>query len=196
MTKICLPLEQLVSSMPYEQIDDLLAHGIAEKVDDTPRIPRLLFLDVDGVLNNSRHRNPYKGCMDEKLFLGSFDPKCLGFLLNVLDDVPDTKIVISSTWRKDPLLMKVLHTKLGRYSRNVIGSTESFNHGFRGLEIEHFLYTYFRDQEITMCILDDDGDFFPHQKQFHIQTDPEYGVTKTIAYRVLQRLLNSKRTIS
>ncbi|QIG69749.1 hypothetical protein EVB81_180 [Rhizobium phage RHph_I46] len=194
MVDIRIPAEQLESVMPYEHLEDLIAHGIAERID----IPRLLFLDVDGVLNNTRWKNPAlkEERTDERFFLNSFDTQCVRRLIQVLAELHDTKIVISSTWRKDPLLMKVLETKLGRFNKNIIGKTVSFRHGYRGLEIEDFLFTNFRNREITMCILDDDGDFFPHQKQFHVQTDMEYGVTDTIAYRVKQRLLYSKRTIS
>jgi hypothetical protein len=196
MTDVRIPLEQLETIMPYEQLEELFTHGIAEKIVDEPR---LLFLDVDGVLNNEVWKNPVDYFSEgdgADFFIGSFDPKCVGLLKNVLDAVPDTKIVISSTWRTDPLLMKCLESVLDEHSKKIIGRTEKFSHGYRGLEIEDFLFKYFRDQTITMCILDDDGDFFDHQKKFHCQTDPEYGVTKTIAYRVKQRLLNSKRTIS
>ncbi|QGZ14172.1 hypothetical protein PP940_gp142 [Rhizobium phage RL2RES] len=196
MTDVRIPLEQLEQLMPYEQLDDLFAHNIAQKIVE----PRLLFLDVDGVLNNEMWINPHRDAANsdkpEDFFIGSFDTYCVERLIKVLVEVPDAKIVVSSTWRSDPLLMKCLEATLGWHANRIIGSTIKFRHGYRGLEIEDFLFTYFRGQTITMCILDDDGDFFDHQKQFHVQTDPEYGVTKNIAYRVKQRLLNSKRTIS
>ncbi|QNH71848.1 hypothetical protein P9VFCI_069 [Rhizobium phage P9VFCI] len=196
MTDVRIPLEQLEQIMPYEQLDDLFAHGLAQKIIE----PKLLFLDIDGVLNNETWENPNRDAANsdkpEDYFIGSFDVACVNRLINVLNEVPDAKIVISSTWRKDPLLMKCIESVLGWHAHKIIGSTNSFSHGFRGLEIEDFLFKYFRGQTITMCILDDDGDFFDHQKQFHVQTDQEYGVTKNIAYRVKQRLLNSKRTIS
>jgi hypothetical protein len=50
----------------------------------------LLFLDVDGVLNDHiRFPNGYCGT----------DPACVGHLNHILKTAPDAKVVISSSWR-------------------------------------------------------------------------------------------------
>lgn len=50
----------------------------------------LIFLDVDGVLNDHNpHPNGYCGMV----------PHCVGFLKYILRAVPDAKIVVSSAWR-------------------------------------------------------------------------------------------------
>lgn len=180
--------------LPYEQLDDLMAHGLLEVED----VPELIFLDVDGVLNNKfswpKYEDDYVPTPDE-MYMSSFDDQCVGRLLKILDEFPKAKIVVSSTWRIDPFLMGILKIKLGDYSRRIIGQTIQFSHGHRGMEIEHYLLTHHRGKKVKMVIVDDDSDFFPHQLQFHVPCDTEYGITEAVQWRIGQRLKSMERII-
>jgi hypothetical protein len=189
---------ELQKIIPYEQLEDLMAHDLLRVEEPATPITTLLFLDIDGVLNCGKHDREidlasFASIDDYKFY--SFDDECMKNLYKILDELPECKIVLSSTWRKNYLDVRILRRKLGDYEDRIIASTPIFDHGHRGLEIEHYLLTNYRDQQIHMCILDDDGDFFLHQKQFFIQTDQYYGLTDTLAYRATQILKKHIRTI-
>ena len=76
----------------------------------------ILFLDVDGVLNT------VQSTMTE------LDPAALGRLKGVLDAVPGARIVLSTSWRQHPPMVKLLLQKLaeaGVPQSSVIGATPS-----------------------------------------------------------------------
>ena len=62
---------------------------------------RYLFLDIDGVLNTMRYSDYLtehdKDDTDEDGAL--FDPEAVANLETIIKNVPDVKIIISSTWR-------------------------------------------------------------------------------------------------
>jgi hypothetical protein len=185
--------DHIATLLPYEQLDDLMAHQLLE----VEYVPTIIFLDVDGVLNTSEsldgHRETYTD-LDEML-LASFDERCVERLLQVLDQVPNAKIVISSSWRNSEDNVRVLEKRLGVYANRIIGSTVRFSHGFRGLEVEHYLLSHFRKKTIRYAILDDENDFFPHQYPFLVSCDMQYGLTNQKAYQLSYKLQNSERYI-
>lgn len=67
----------------------------------TDKLERYLFLDIDGVLNTNRYGNYLiDNDMDEFDEDGDlFDPEAVANLALILESVPDTKIIISSSWR-------------------------------------------------------------------------------------------------
>ena len=62
---------------------------------------RYLFLDIDGVLNTNRYieylYNNGNNQYDEDGYF--FDPEAVANLSFILESVPDTKLIISSSWR-------------------------------------------------------------------------------------------------
>lgn len=65
------------------------------------KMERYLFLDIDGVLNTMRYSDYLtehdKDDTDEDGAL--FDPEAVANLETIIKNVPDVKIIISSTWR-------------------------------------------------------------------------------------------------
>jgi hypothetical protein len=186
---------RLAQHIPYEQLEDLLAHDLLAVTED---IPVLIFLDVDGVLNSYKslevaHEETSYTDLDG-LLLASFDERCVERLKKVLDKVPDAKIVVSSVWRFGSNF-EVLKKKLGEYSERIIGVTRRADHGFRGMEVEDYLLTHYRKKKVRMAIVDDESDFFPHQSPFHVHCDMEYGLSETNAYQLYYKLLHSERII-
>ena len=60
-----------------------------------------LFLDIDGVLNTTRYGFYLEdnNMVDEDEEGALFDPEAVKNLASIIENVPDVKIIISSTWR-------------------------------------------------------------------------------------------------
>jgi hypothetical protein len=125
---------------------------------------KVIFLDVDGVLNLQRTLSPW-----------SLNKACLKRLKNIIDRT-DCKLVLSSTWRKFP---KAVH-KLNWAGLSFYGYTDQ-DGPYRGFEIQRFLDAHPEIEEYV--ILDDDGDMLDSQLRHFVQTTMEYGLSDTLAYR-------------
>lgn len=142
---------------------------------------KVIFLDFDGVLNNStsfvyesNRRKKWKeqgvgGAVNETLS----NENTSAFQL-VLDTYPDVKIVISSTWRELHDL-PWLQAKLADYhidSSRVIGATPKDHlSGNRGHEIQWWLDKH---PEVTHYIIIDDNDWGivqAHPPEKFVRTD-------------------------
>lgn len=139
----------------------------------------VLFLDVDGVLNTERQQNPL-----------SFSNGCLYRLARLVRRTKCT-IVLSSTWRKLPDAKAELKRQF-KYKGIPEWDSETpvFNSGNRGEEIREWLRL--NPLVTTYAILDDDSDMLDEQLRNFFQTDPEFGLTKNIEYRVTYHLLGGK----
>lgn len=139
---------------------------------------KILFLDIDGVLNNI-------ASLAEGVHL--IPEKCV-MLRECLKDL-DVKIVISSSWR---ILydLKMLREILRRSGLNicVYDVTPKLN-GCRGLEI----YTWLNNnQNISQyCIIDDDADMLDEQLDFFVKCDVKVGLTSR-EIRIIKDIFNGK----
>lgn len=141
---------------------------------------KILFLDVDGVLNSYKTGGLY-----------ALKKPCLRRLQKIVEET-GCKIVLSSTWRKDVYALKRLK-RVFSYRGLVIHSTTPILHNkWRGYEINQWLkdaqLDYWEQKDCKYAIVDDDSDMLPYQLMSFFQTDPEYGMTDTIAYRIIQHL--------
>lgn len=136
---------------------------------------KLLFLDVDGVLNTTRSKSLY-----------SLSKPLLRRLEGIVRDT-NCRIILSSTWRKDAHALRVLKRALKYRGVRIQGFTPVIHNKSRGHEIEAYLtdcpYLYSR-----YAILDDNSDMLDTQLPNFFQTDEDYGLTETIAYRVVYHL--------
>lgn len=120
---------------------------------------KVLFLDIDGVLNWAGTQERYNG------FIG-LDPSRIARFNRIIEAHPDVKIVISSTWRKtasfiedgfDGLVKLLADNGL---KGEIIGHTIiTFSHMPRGSEIRDWLEDYQEENDgqlPTFVILDDD----------------------------------------
>jgi len=110
---------------------------------------KVLFLDIDGVMNNFTSRN----------FKDNFSISAIQALSSLLAREPDLKIVISSAWRIwGALYMKKVFIKNGLDETRIIDCTGQEN-GKRGYQIQCWLD---RNPGVTsMVILDDESDMDP-----------------------------------
>lgn len=141
---------------------------------------KVLFLDVDGVLN-SRDSTNFKNNL-----WPINDEMC--FMVGKIQLDTGCAIVVSSSWRHHPDGMKTIREKFN----DVIDKTPYLNHLVnyedkpRGHEIQAWLDKH---PEVTRyAILDDDSDMLDEQKPAFFQTTFQHGLTKEIAKKVTDYL--------
>lgn len=137
----------------------------------------IIFLDIDGVLNSHRKlkevydktHKPHSG------YNYPFDEVCLANL-KTLVEATNSKIVITSTWRKDKEGRDKLIQTLKEYEldKHIIGYTPILNQP-RGIEIKEYLSTL--EHQPNFIILDDDTDMEELQ-EYLIKTNISVGLTK------------------
>ena len=127
---------------------------------------RIIFLDVDGVLNSINTKDRLRG------FIG-IDEKCVKYLKDIID-ATDAKIVLSSTWRLcrhgcEDELYQYLEKRLKEYNIEIMDWTPTSPVRYRGTEIQG----WFKDNQDldieSFIILDDDSDLKPYGRR-HVQT--------------------------
>lgn len=181
------------------------------KQEETGELQRYLFLDIDGVLNTIRYSNYLidhdEDEVDEDGAL--FDPEAVNNLAYIIENVPDVKIIISSTWRlKGWEWMNRLWVK-----RQLPGAIYSFTpvlevvcfvdkinrkdtssvypYGTRALEVNEWLRLYAGQNSLSYkyVILDDFNDFLVMQQEHVIITDSNLGITKEDVVVASEKLL-------
>lgn len=136
---------------------------------------KILFLDVDGVLNT------YK--------TGGFLTVSKSKLRLLSHIVKSTRceIVLSSTWRRNVMgELDVLKKKLGYRGLVIKDTTPIFDFCVRGTEIQHWLHSH--PGVTRWCILDDDSDMLPDQLLNFVKTDGMIGLTQRDADKVIEIL--------
>jgi hypothetical protein len=152
---------------------------------------KLLFLDIDGVLNQEGSDAP-----EDTLRLkgGLVNKHCVS-ALNELIDATGAKIVIFSTWRRQGVPCNTLLEGSGVIGE-VIGETPRLGqYCFRGNEIWAYI-----DQNLDLLgvssahdfnqylILDDSDDILYWQRNNFYRTESNTGLTSNGAYRAARQL--------
>ena len=146
-------------------------------------INKVIFLDIDGVLNVYCEGRDEYGCTFHKHFEDN------------LSWIIKAKIVISSTWRFSGLeILKEMWDKRG-LPGEVIDITPDLNNLKRGDEIQHWLDN---NKVINYVIVDDDNDMLDIQKNNFVQTSGNYdhldcvyigyGLTRKCSERIVEIL--------
>lgn len=148
---------------------------------------KLIFLDVDGVLN-SRNKLIREYNQTHKSYSGysyPFDEICLENLKKLVE-VTDSKLVITSTWRKDVEGRNTLLNALKDYrlDEKVIGYTPILGKT-RGTEIKEFLSKL--NYEPKFVILDDDTDMEDLLSHL-IKVDSQVGLTSKNVEEAIKKL--------
>lgn len=155
---------------------------------------KLLFLDVDGVLNSTKFSNELTNDKLEKYKslsfpLDSFDYRAIE-LVNYIIDNTDSKLVISSDWRFDDELEPCLKYHGLKY--DIYGKTPYDKHYRRNIEIETFILNEKNNVE-SYCIIDDIDDWFNDEQLKHmIKTSISEGLTKELADNAI-KILNDEQ---
>ena len=140
---------------------------------------KVIFLDIDGVLNSSETAALYGG-------FDKFSPAAVG-RLNWLTDRTEAKIVVSSAWRfgRSVLELKQILSDQGVTGEVIDKTPTKMSLRNRGQEIQHWM-----DNNSTLdefVILDDDSDM-GHLLDHLVQTDFNVGLTDVEMHECIRRL--------
>ena len=126
------------------------------------RVMKVIFLDVDGVLNNVESITKGVHLLPEKVLL-----------INDICEATSADIVISSAWRHQftQRVMIALLRVAGLHRGEVVGMTGNDPDGFRGKEIEAWLCVHYEHKVEKYVILDDSSDMLEKQKPYFVRTD-------------------------
>ena len=143
---------------------------------------KIIFLDIDGVLNNTNSMAEGVELIADKLIM-----------LRILCEELDAYVVISSTWRKGRTVeyFQDLFQMLGFYYRGrIIGLTptarssdKDFKGYDRGYEIEKWLndrkkknWETGSNEVIRYCVVDDDSDMLDSQLPYFVHVNRNVGL--------------------
>lgn len=149
---------------------------------------KVIFLDIDGVLNHYYWYRERRYKSNASYPLDDFDPKSVSYLNNITD-ITGAKIIISSSWRFDNDIINILR-KVG-ITGEIIGCTPDLYNICgslcRGKEIDAVLNKH-PDIE-RYIILDDDMDMEEHQLPYFIKTNANgSGLNKTVMNKAIKIL--------
>lgn len=143
---------------------------------------KVLFLDIDGVLNSVRSCIAFGGYPHRVTgeHRTKFDEVSVRLISGIVE-AAGAKVVLSSAWRND----KDWHEIGPSLGIEIIDRTPSLL-GSRGEEIKDWLD---RHPEVeSYAIVDDDGDMLPEQRPFFVNTDAHDGLSWANAYRLAELL--------
>ena len=146
---------------------------------------KVLFLDIDGVLNSEHWfiNRPEKGGLYTQV-----DPHAVAILNRVIKETK-CSIVVSSTWRKVhkedtiPVLTSAGLVYSGSWNYTPI------LHKKRGYEIQQYLSEH--PEIVSYAIIDDDSDMLPEQLPYFVQSDWKTGLDNTRADKLIEILNNN-----
>ncbi len=138
---------------------------------------KIIFLDVDGVLNSIQDRFSWTIESDKHLIL-----------LACIVRRTDAKIVVSSSWRNCGLL-DTLKKRLNDFSMSIYDKTKDI--GERGVEIKEWLDSH-SGVESFVILDDEDFDIKSYFPNNFVKTNEEVGLQKEDAEKCIAILLNIK----
>jgi hypothetical protein len=159
---------------------------------------KVIFLDIDGVLNTGSWHCQAKGKELQDEYGYKFDPKAVANLKRIVDET-GAEIVISSTWKsfgfselEEMWEERGLPGKLIGITPNSVSDEMLLNadldnmelFSIRGMEIKEWLSK--NGKRIShYAIIDDMDNMLPEQQSHFVKTDPEIGITKENANQVI-----------
>lgn len=141
---------------------------------DTPTV-KVLFLDIDGVLNSEEWARTAKNLAD-------LDEVAVKRVLNIIA-ITGATLVLSSTWRLVPELVELLRTR-GLPIQHQTPRFAAF--GTRNKEIEAWLAEH--PEVDAFAIVDDDEDAGYGLAPHFVQTDFRVGLTAEQAHQIVRIL--------
>lgn len=157
-----------------------------------PDNTRIVFLDVDGVLNSHEWYKSRGGllvtvlnndCTMEEHAKSQLDPAAIE-RVNVLCERTGAVVVVSSTWRGNMFRLMLGLREHRRFE--VIDKTPKFDDGIRGLEIQWWMDRHNVNAD-QIVILDDDSDMV-HLMPRLVKTSFEAGFTDECLERAVALL--------
>jgi hypothetical protein len=148
---------------------------------------KVIFLDIDGVLNSEDYANyRYRGKhidLDE-----FFDERPIILLNNIIEET-GAEIVLSSSWRASSEEVLERMTKQG-FKYSIFDITPYLESRHRGSEIQAWIDKWEKTHEPleSYVILDDDNDMLEDQENNFVQCDFWHGLTSKETYKAISIL--------
>lgn len=144
---------------------------------------KVLFLDIDGVLNTDRQHwhCQMNGITPVDEFGYEFDHKAVVNLATILEET-DAEIVISSSWKFLGLQTLQKMWKDRNLPSTILDITPDGKS--KGSEIDEWLMER-EAQVIRYAIIDDENDMLTKQQKHFVQTNSQFGITCKDAERVI-----------
>lgn len=117
-----------------------------------------IFLDVDGVLNSKQFNEKCdNNCHRVNWWAnGLLDQECLFLLQQLYFALPDTHIVVCSSWRESSVFTSALSMQLSLYGIKIYGATTTNTKLGRGAQIMEWVNSHANCDNFV--VLDDDND--------------------------------------
>lgn len=137
---------------------------------------RILFLDIDGVLNHEYWYHSVVNDTAGEYFDRDIDPGCIK-CLNLLPQ--NVEVVISSSKGFEPKTVDAL--KGSGLELPIIGGTDHYHYDWicRGNEIQKWICHNLKDQDYEYVILDDDLDMLLSQVENFILVPRTHGLNRS-----------------
>lgn len=146
---------------------------------------KVLFLDIDGVLNSDYfYLNRTKETKHLPYPLSEIDPVCVERLNKILSET-QARLVVSSSWRHDAFIGRVL--KRAGITTDMWDITPYGMGKPRGYEIKQFLSEH--EGIKNYVILDDTDDMLPEQQSHFVHTKAYYGLSEEDAQKAIKILM-------
>lgn len=146
---------------------------------------KVLFLDIDGVLNSQRSAWALGGFPHDfsEPDMRKFDHVAIGLVRQLCEET-GASIVLSSSWR----LLHSVHECANGLDLPIFDRTPEINlgGGKRGGEIKYWLDNH--PEVVQWAIVDDDNDMLPEQRARFVRTSVKEGLTLA-NYSSLKKLL-------
>jgi len=154
---------------------------------------KIIFLDIDGVLNTSEYMGSIQGSEEE---MKAIDPQAVKILNDLITDT-GAKVVITSTWRRFVPFTEICYTLENKGLTNInsiIGMTRyllprkmSMPSTPRGKEIQEWINGFGSENITKFVIIDDDSDMV-HLMPNLIKINNKVGLTVQNADRAREKL--------
>lgn len=143
---------------------------------------KVLFLDIDGVLNSTKTFYAFNGFPADFKEIGKFDWAAISLLQRMCKVDPTLRIVLSSSWR----LSSTAEEAAKALGLPIIDVTPGDDTEKRGVEIQQWLDAHPKVK--IYAILDDNNWMLPHQQGHFVKTNEEDGLTFKDVRKLLGRL--------
>lgn len=148
---------------------------------------KLIFLDVDGVLNSTKFAVKMLEEDNVRIYAEDLlDPHSLRLLKRLVDET-GALLILSSSWRKIPESRRNLERQLEQHGMWIADSTPCKG-GERGDEITAWFSMIPSAQKCRYVILDDDSDMTVHMKHL-VQTSFDTGLTREHVDKAIKILM-------
>ncbi len=138
---------------------------------------KVLFLDIDGVVNCETTRGRRQGRL-------AIEPRLATIVRGIVTAVPELKVVLSSSWREVPESRPALEKRVVPFF-DITPLLDALD-DVRGYEIQAWIEC--NPGVSRYAILDDDDDFLPHQLPHFFRTMTDIGITQELADRIIAHL--------